>query len=75
MTDASYELGAPCVEPGPNTSKSKQGWRCVSGLRKKVLRVPQEMRWWYQRSSKLTRAEGVLKDADTAESLKHWLLR
>jgi hypothetical protein len=33
------------------------------------------MRWWYQRSRKLTRAEGELKDADTAESLKHWLLR
>ena len=73
-SDASHVLGAPCVESGLNPAKSSQGWRGLSRLRKKVWRVLQEMRWWYQRSGKLTRAEGELEEADTAESLKHWLL-
>ena len=43
-------------------------------MRKKVFSVLREMHWWYDHSGKPTRPEGEMKDADTAESLKHWLL-
>ena len=44
-------------------------------MRKKVFSVLREMHWWYDHSGKPTRLEGEMKATNTAESLKHWLLR
>ena len=61
-SDASHGLGAPCVESGLIPSKSNQGWRGLSRLRKKVWRVLQE--------TEMERRWRVLQESAAEESVE-----
>ena len=49
-------------------------WRLCKGSRRQVAAVLSEMKWWYAVNQKVTSGDVPLAEADTAESLKHWLL-
>jgi len=57
------------VHPGRTAA-----WRLCKGSRRQVAAVLKEMKWWYTLNQKVTSGDVPMDEADTAESLKHWLL-
>jgi hypothetical protein len=49
-------------------------WRLCKGSRRQMATVVSEMKWWYTLNQKVTSGDVPMAEADTAESLKHWLL-
>jgi hypothetical protein len=63
------QVQQPEVRPGKTAA-----WRLCKGSRRQVAAVLSEMKWWYTLNQIVTSGDVPMAEADTTESLKHWLL-